>query len=249
MIIEWEVTLDCNFKCEYCVNSRNTALPEPIYYEENQEKVFKFIDDIKEKYPEEEVFLFGGEPFSHKFFGKILKKMNDVDLKFIIQTNFSLPKRVELINEIVQVSVHPSQIKNKEVYINELERLQHLIRRVDVMYIGDESIHYYSEIAKVFPREKLFLVPVAGFLKCSSVNEHLFKYNELRQTIMSRIFNFEEDDRSFNWEQQMKGLWSPKNKPCIYKDEYVLYDPMLNKYNCSYRQNNEICPNDHCFIM
>lgn len=248
MIVEWEVTLDCNYQCEYCVNSRNSALPIPIFFEKDKSKVFEFIETLKEKYPEDELFVFGGEPFAHPFFGEIIQKLKDVGMNFIIQTNFSLPKRVEKINAIVQVSVHPTQIKNKELYIQELGRLQHLIRKVDVMFVGKNSIDYYKEIAKVFPREKLRLVPVAGF-KGVDVNKYLYEYNELRQGIHRKFINFEYGDRSLNWENQMKGTWSPKGKPCMYKDKYILFDPMLRSYSCSYRENHDICPNDHCFIM
>ena len=248
MIVEWEVTLDCNFQCSYCVNSRNSALAKPIFFEKDKEKVFKFIETLKEKYPEDELFIFGGEPFAHPFFGEIIQKLKDVHMKFIIQTNFSLPKRAEKIGEMCQVSVHPSEIKNKELYISELGRLQHLIRKVDVMYIGKPSIDYYVQIAKVFPREKLRLIPVAGF-KGVDVNKYLYEYNELRQSVVGKFINFEHGDRSYNWEDQMKGTWSPKGKPCMYKDKYILFDPMLRSYSCSYRENHDICPNDHCFIM
>ena len=248
MIVEWEVTLDCNYQCEYCVNSRNSALPTPIFFEKNKQKVFKFIEQLKEKYPQDELFVFGGEPFAHPFFGEIIDKLREVQMNFIIQTNFSLPKRVEKIGAIVQVSVHPTQIKNKDKYIEELGRLEHLIRKVDVMFVGKQSLDFYKDITKVFPREKLKLIPVAGF-KGVDVNKYLYEYNEMRQGILGKFINFEVGERSYNWENQMKGIWSPKGKPCMYKDKYILFDPMLRSYSCSYRENHEICPNDHCFIM
>ncbi|MFZ9615185.1 MAG: radical SAM protein [Fluviibacter sp.] len=248
-MLEWEVTLDCNYQCEYCVNSRNTALVNPIYLEKEKARVFKFIEGLKEKYPQEELFLFGGEPFAHPFFGEIIDKLNEVQMKYIIQTNFSLPKRVEKINEIIQVSVHPTQIKNKELYISELQRLKHLVRKCDVMYTGKESIDYYIKIVKDFPKEKLFLVPVADFLGADFANKYLYEYNKLRSTPMAKFINFEPNDRSFKWEEQMTSKWSPKGSPCMYKDKYNLFDPQLNHYTCSYRQNNDICPNDHCFLM
>ena len=51
MILEWECILDCNFTCEYCVNSRNSALDKPIKFEKNKDKIFNFLTELKEKYP------------------------------------------------------------------------------------------------------------------------------------------------------------------------------------------------------
>ena len=249
MIVEWEVTLDCNYTCEYCVHSRNSALPEPIAYEKDEDKIYAFIEQLKSDYPDDELFLFGGEPFAHPKFAKIIDKLNEVDMKYIIQTNFSLPKRIESIGEIVQVSVHPNEIRDWPKYRDELIRLQHLVRRIDVMYVGQLSVLRYAELVKKIPKEKIFIVPVAGF-KGVDVNKYLYQFNQMKTDgIHSKFLNLEEGDRSFNWEKQMKGEWTPKGKTCLYKDEYVLFDPQLNRYNCCYRENNDICPNDHCFIM
>lgn len=250
MIVEWECILDCNFTCEYCVNSRNSALDKPIKFEKNKDKIFEFLNQLKAKFPNEELFIFGGEPFLHPFISEIIKYLNDINMKFIIQTNGS---KIDIIKNIdhrfmVQVSIHPSQINNKEKFIQNLVDISHLIRRIDVMYIGDISLEYVKELIPFF-KNKIVVKPVADFKFTNVANQHLYKFNQIKQSLKGKVYNFEEGNRSFLWEDQMKGNLTYKGKPCAYKDIYVLYDPMLNKYNCSYRQNNEICPNEHCFLM
>jgi organic radical activating enzyme len=250
-MVEWEVTLDCNYKCEYCVQSRNSALPIPIKFEKDKNKVFEFIKSLKRDYPEEELFLFGGEPFSHPFLNEIISELNNVGMEFMIQTNMSFPERMKAItyNYVAQVSVHPTQIKDITKFLESLDELKDKIRRVDVMYVGKESINYYKEIAKIYPREKLFLVPVADFKGTNFANKYLYEYNQLRQGIMAKVINFEQGERSYDWEEQQKGLKSYKGNPCAYKDKFALFDPMLRKFTCCYRENNDICPHDECFVM
>jgi organic radical activating enzyme len=255
MKVEWECILDCNYKCKYCVNSRNSALPEPIPFEKDKQKVFEFLDSLKEKYKDDELFVFGGEPFLHPFIDEIIEHLNKIEMKFIIQTNFSIYSNIKKCIEKnlefkVQVSIHPGEIRNPDIYIEELSKLQNIIRRIDIMYIGEESTIFYKKLLKVIKDKSIiFLAPVADFLIKDVVNNQLFRFNELKQGIHGKVFQFEPGERSFIWESQQRGITSMKFQPCIYKDSYILFDPMLRSYNCSYRQNNDICPNDHCFLM
>lgn len=254
MIVEWECILDCNYKCDYCTNGRNSALDKPIRYEKDKSRVFKFLDLMKQKWPDDELFLFGGEPFLHPFLGEIIQHLNDIGMKFIIQTNGSISKRIlELSKQYdfkIQVSVHPDEIK-RPGYFEGLLEIQHLIRRIDVMYIGESSLQWYRKIHKsIDNKEVLYLAPLADFnIDGDIVNSKLFEYNEMKKSFLSKVYRFESGDRSYKWEEQMKGVWTPKGKPCLYQGQYILYDPQLKSYSCNYRQNNEICPNGQCFLM
>lgn len=250
MIVEWECILDCNFKCEYCTNSRNSALEKHIQYEKDKNKVFDFIKELKNKYPDEELFLFGGEPFLHPFLDEIITELNINNMKFIIQTNCSKIDIIKNIKEYfqIQVSIHPTQIKNKDMFLKDLLSIKSKIRRIDIMYVGDISLEYVKALLPEF-KDKIVVKPIADFSKTDFANKYLYKFNELKKTIIGDVYKFEEGERSLLWEKQMKNILSYKNKPCKYKKSYVLFDPMLNSYNCSYRQNTSICPNEYCFLM
>lgn len=255
MIVEWECVLDCNYKCAYCTNGRNSALAVPIRYEKDKSKVFAFIDMLKERWPTDELFLFGGEPFVHPFIDEIIAYLNQVQLPYIVQTNCSLPKRIKEVREQhefkIQVSVHPTEIKNKEAYLQGIKELQGIIRRIDVMYTGEDALQWYRDIHPLLDdKTVLYLTPLADFnIGETIVNNALFEFNKLKKSVYNKIYQFEKGERSFDWENQMNGVWSPKGKPCMYKDRYILFDPQLKSYSCNYRQNNDICPNGECFIM
>lgn len=256
-ILEWECILECNYGCAYCTNGRNEVLAKPIKYEKDKAKVFAFLDMLKERYPTDELFLFGGEPFVHPFIDEIIGHLNAIEMPFIIQTNGSVTERIKQIAEQhdfrIQVSVHPTEIKEKDrdAYLRGLFELQKIIRRIDVMFIGKPSLEYYKEIVGFLRNKKmLYLAPLADFnIDEEIVNNHLFEFNRLKPTITGMVYQFEQGDRSFKWEQQMRGVWTPKGKPCMYKDKYILFDPSLNSFSCNYRQNNDICPNQQCFLM
>ena len=58
----------------------------------------------------------------------------------------------------VQISVHPSEIKNISTYIRNIQELQNIIRRIDIMYVGEESFKLYKEILKILKdKDKLLL--------------------------------------------------------------------------------------------
>lgn len=254
-ILEWECILECNYECAYCTNGRNSVLAKPIKYEKDETKVFAFLDSLKERYPDDELFLFGGEPFVHPFIDKIIGHLNKIGMKFIIQTNCSVPQRISKIalehDFQIQVSVHPTEIKNDIRYVAGLAALQRLIRRIDIMYVGKPSLEWYKNILPFLEdKSVLYLAPLADFnVDDETHNNHLFEFNKLKQSIYGKVYQFEHGLRSTLWEEQMKNVWTPKGKPCAYKDRYILFDPALQSYSCNYRQNNDICPNQHCFLM
>lgn len=254
MIVEWECILECNYKCFYCSNGRNDMLDTPIKYETDKAKVFVFLDKLKKEYPEEELFVFGGEPFLHPFIEDIVHHMNEIGMYFVIQTNFSRSDIITNISENenlkIQISLHSTEIQDKIGLIKDIQKLEHIIRTIDVMYTGKESLSLYREVRDaLYTKDVISLAPVADFNMDNVCNHHLYDFNKLKNSIYRVAYQFERGDRSFNWEQQMKGEISYQGGECLYKDRYVLFDPALNRYTCNYRQNNDVCPNKQCFLM
>jgi organic radical activating enzyme len=254
MIVEWECTLNCNYRCYYCGNGRNDMLPCVIPHEPDKEKIFRFLDGILDEFPESELFVFGGEPFLHPFIGEIIAYMNEIKLQYIIQTNFSQPEIIKSILEkedfTIQVSLHRMQIQDIMGLYNSIRELQHIIKRIDIMFDGAGCLPLYGEVLRVLDdKKKLYMAPIADFNLDGVCNQHLYEFNRLKKGVYGKVYQFESGNRSYVWEEQMRGNISYKGKTCLYKNRYVLFDPSLKRYKCNYRQNNEICPNDQCFLM
>lgn len=254
MMIEWECILECNYKCFYCGNGRNDMLESPIDYERYKQKVFDFLDKLKAEFPHEELFIFGGEPFLHPFIEEIIHYMNIIGLRFVIQTNFS---RADIITDILrkesvklQISLHTTEIRDRIKLIKDIRDLQYFVRRIDVMYVGKKSLSLYREVRDVLEnKEMLFLAPVADFNIEGVCNHHLYDFNMLKKGAHRAVYQFEKGGRSFNWENQMRGNISYEGSDCLYRDNYVLFDPSLARHTCNYRQTNDVCPNKQCFLM
>jgi MoaA/NifB/PqqE/SkfB family radical SAM enzyme len=249
MIVEWEVTLKCNYKCGYCTNLDTSLRPA---LEDND--IREFIKSLGEKYPGVEIFVFGGEPFVHPKIGYIIKCFNEFNVPFVVQTNFS-KHSIKVMKTIsdpfkINISIHPSEIALDE--IPKLFNYKPNINMIDVMYTGKEAVKYYFAVKNAIKHANTFLTPVTDFGDGVS-NTSLAEYLELKKSsIYSKIIRFEEVEkfgrpRSEIW---LDPTFTTKGKPCLYKDTYHLYSPNLDLYNCCYRIKTEgICPKDKCFLM
>lgn len=249
-IVEWEITLKCNYKCFYCTNLDPSLRPEL-----DEEKIKTFIKKLGEIYPGVEVFIFGGEPFVHPKIEFIIKTFNEFNIPFVIQTNFSKHSR-KIIQKIkdnfkINISVHPTETTINDI-VNGLNETKVNIKIIDVMYTGKEALDYYFAIKKSINHDNLFLTPVTDFGDGYSdgiLNEYL---NIRKNPIYKKIIKFENIER---FGRQRSEVWSDPNfttfgKTCLYKDRYYLYSPNLDLYNCCYRiKTDGICPKNKCFLM
>lgn len=246
-MLEWECTLNCNLRCKYCTNGRNDVLNKPIRNIIDNNRLKKFIFNLKQY--KEEVFLFGGEPFLHPEISFIIDCFNEFCIPYVIQTNFTLIDKIKLCNlkeNSIQISVHLDFLDKYN--FEYLKTYYNLIRKIDIMFSDISALKIYREIEKMVGNEKLCIAPIADFKNDKKPYINILKkFNELKK--MNLPFKFETGDRSFLWEKMMAGKMSTKGKKCMYLNIYKLFDPNLNMYNCSHRLNTEICPNNECFLM
>lgn len=251
MQVEWELTLECNYRCHYCTNGRNDCLKEPIYPELDDSKIINFIKKLNEKYPDTEIFLFGGEPFKYPKLALVLRTLNSLNQKYVIQTNFSNPDfgLIREYNAKIQVSIHRTQIQNLNKTFENLLRVNKYIRRIDIMYTSVLDEQLYDKWDKWF-FGRMFLTPVSDFGIYTNSNNSIYKsLLEFCDLKIKKPRKCEASNRCFVWLDMLDGKVSTKGKPCLYKDFYVLYAPDLKSYNCSHRLNTEICPFGKCFLM
>lgn len=245
MNVEWECILDCNYSCKYCTNGRNSVLKNPIKCITDEKRLEEFIISLK-KY-NTEVFVFGGEPFLHPKIEFIIQTFNKFKIPFVIQTNFSLFKKIKEIKEdfIIQVSIHRLMIKDIKILKEQLKELQDKIRRIDIMYDSLECISIYKDLKDL---KNVYIAPIADFKTSERTYlPKLIEFNKYKKLL--KEINFEPHNRSLIWEDMFINGSKLKGKKCIYREKYILFDPQFKSYNCSHRINCEICSNDACFIM
>lgn len=243
VMVEWELTMLCNYNCTYCTNLNPSIKPET-----NKDVIEEFIYMLGKTYPGVEIFLFGGEPFLHKHIAFIISKLNQYKIPFVIQTNLS-NKSLKVINGIddefiLQVSIHPTQIPLDDINIPSTLN----IRVIDVMYTGREAINYYMKVKQ--QSDNVYLTPVADF--GDGVSDVVLKdYNIIRKNpAWQKIINFEKVNRLNTARSELWEHYSPRGKPCLYNEKYFLYAPNLQLFNCCHRKNHTgICNHNKCFLM
>jgi len=251
---EWEVTLKCNYKCFYCI------LPK-IKEELNEEKLKNFMDNLDKNI---ELFLFGGEPFLHPKIDFIIGYLNEIKQPFVVQSNGSKISLNKVFNKKIQnfnlqLSIHPTEISLNQAIQNikkwniASKKFNINLRRIDIMYVGKESLKYYKKLSKNFKQLDIFLAPISGFYENESC-KYTKEYNELKKK--RKDIKFEENYiqelnkyRSEVWQDQCEGKYSTFGRQCPYN--YKLYAPDLQEYNCCYRERNYdgICKKQRCFWM
>ena len=243
--LEYEIILECNYRCPYCTNGRNDLLKNKIPESFDIEKlkvIFSSFDFI---------YIYGGEPLLSPKIPDVLSILQNKD--HVIQTNFSKP---EIIEKIIKkypktkfwVSAHNSQIKDKESFKQLLLKYKNNIDELNVMFYDYKDIKFYVFLKDVC--KNIQLTPIAGFgaktkAQEKRLNGSLIKYNKLRSLKIKHI-NFDNGcNRSFNWEKQIKDPMKGKQCPCI--GGYFQLDPALNLHHCPLRYDGEICPFNMCF--
>jgi MoaA/NifB/PqqE/SkfB family radical SAM enzyme len=209
---------------------------------------------LGDTYPGVEIFLFGGEPFVHPEIEYIIHCFNEFNIPFVIQTNLS-KYSIEVMKTItepytLQASIHPTEISHQD--LDDILKENITCRVIDVMFSGKEAIWYYLKAKEEAKDAKVYLTPVTDFGDGKS-DQALKEYNELKGDVRySKLINFEEVERLGKPRSELWAsiTFSPKGKPCLYKDKYFLYSPELTMYNCCYRiKTDGICPKSKCFLM
>ena len=251
-MVEWEVTLKCNYKCDYC------GLLRPIKEITDEVILKNFITDLNKKYPDTEIFLFGGEPFLHPKIEFIIQQFQELNQPFVIQSNLS-NKSTEVIKTLkvepfkLNISVHVSQTTLQDIIKN-----VNLVKPTEIhlMYTEDNGKveDYYRKINLIKGNSKLILTPVSN-LGCTGYEDVLEKYNSIKYNYVydsnKILYKGEQYLRSDLWSLQNNSSESlTKGKPCQYLNQYVLFTPDLKEMNCCYRKNhNGICHEQNCFFM
>jgi len=121
--IDFLITQRCNYRCEYCSQSKKFSKHTAHSSSETISAFLKFIKTLDKDF---EITISGGEPLCHPRFFEVIEEIKKQGLKLSVISNFSFPvenykKIADIMGEnLVElfVSYHFTQVKNIEEFKN-----------------------------------------------------------------------------------------------------------------------------------
>ncbi len=119
--VDFLITQKCNYRCEYCSQSKKFYKNTSHADDETINAFLKFIKTLDNDF---EITISGGEPLCHPRFYDVIQEIKNCGLKLSVISNFSYPlenykKIVDIVGENLRelfVSYHSSQVKDVEEY-------------------------------------------------------------------------------------------------------------------------------------
>lgn len=151
--IEWEITTRCNYRCSYCSQKQYSSLLWKDCSDEVVESVYEILRGSGEPWL---VKLAGGEPFVHPRFLEICRWLVKSSHRVCTTTNFSAPERKldEFITatgdslEYVVASLHPSQVKDIDGYIEKARYFQSAKRPATKFTVTSVAVEENMDVLK-----------------------------------------------------------------------------------------------------
>ncbi len=154
--IDFLITQKCNYRCEYCSQSKKFYKNTSHSSDKTIEAFLNFIKTLDKNF---EITISGGEPLCHPRFFEVIKEIKNQNLKLTVISNFSYPlddykKIVDIVGENLSelfISFHSSQVKNIEEFKNkimEFNKLKPSNTRFSVgSVLSDENCNILKDMA------------------------------------------------------------------------------------------------------
>lgn len=202
LLIDFAITFKCNYRCPYC----DQGIDKTDYQSADNEVCDSIIDFVK-KYDKTIILqLVGGEPTIHPRFIDIVTTIAKSGNYFQTCTNFSKPieyweKLVEILQDKLcrlQVSYHPTQIKDKQEFIQKLLRFNE-IKHKDTQFILASVLTEtnYNDILDL--QEKLKNSDIKLELQHErDTKGNFLEYNDKLKNLLQKSFHIEGMDKIQN---------------------------------------------------
>ncbi len=159
--IDFLITQKCNYRCEYCSQSKKFYKNTKAASDETIEAFLNFIKKLDKTF---EITVSGGEPLTHPRFFDVITEIKNQNLKLTVISNFSFPiksykKIVDIMGENLTelfVSYHGSQVENFEEFKNKAKEFNALkptnTKFTVASVLSDENVDNLKELS-VFLKE------------------------------------------------------------------------------------------------
>lgn len=119
--VDFLITQKCNYRCEYCSQSKKFYTNTKAASDETIEAFLSFIKTLDKTF---EITISGGEPLTHPRFFDVIEEIKKQNLKLTVISNFSYPvenykKIADIMGQNLKelfVSYHSTQVKNVEEF-------------------------------------------------------------------------------------------------------------------------------------
>lgn len=166
--IDFLITQKCNYRCEYCSQSKKFS----DYLEEADEKTIeaflKFISTLDKDF---EITISGGEPLCHPKFFEVIEEIKKLGLKLSVVSNFSYP--VETYKKIIDtmgenfvdlfVSFHSTQVKDFDAFLAKLKEVNSYKKEGTKFSVGsvltDENVGLLQKLSDFTKKEGINFCP------------------------------------------------------------------------------------------
>ena len=120
--IDFLITQKCNYRCEYCSQSKKFYKNTHSADDKTIDAFLKFIKKLDKNF---EITISGGEPLVHPRFYEVIEEIKKCGLKLTVISNFSFPiENYKKIVDIMEgnlielfVSYHDSQVSDFEEFL------------------------------------------------------------------------------------------------------------------------------------
>lgn len=188
--VDFLITQKCNYRCEYCSQSKKYSKNLNHASDEVIEAFLRFLKTLDSSF---EITISGGEPLCHPRFYEVLEEIKRQNLKLSVISNFSFPfenykKIVDIMGEnLVEmfVSYHSSQIKDfgefkdKVLKFNDYKSNGAKFRVASVL--SEENVQNLKEMAE-------FLKPagIEFILQHMRIKNSYVKYSKEAEEFLSK---------------------------------------------------------------
>lgn len=191
--LEWEITTQCNYHCDYCCAKTRMLVTNRHGSDETIAAMFKLLDELPGEWS---VKLIGGEPLIHPRFFEIVQHTIDAGHTLVITTNFSLPlKRIRQLAEtagdkltVLTASLHLTEVKDVDEFIAKAAEFNRIKHPATVFLVTSVCLEEkFGELQGI--AEKLEAAGVRFAFQALKVDGKFVKYSnaEIEQGIVDKF--------------------------------------------------------------
>lgn len=246
----WFLTLDCNFRCEYCYN-----VDTKYGITEEWKKIVEFYEEMGKRY-DLRLQLCGGEPSMHPNFLDIINSMESIEFNVFTNLNYSQEFLKEFLKgnwSYLLTSFHYSGTKEYESYLRNLQYvLENDWRRIYVHVMWelpykDKILEFYNKLKKLkekYPYRLFYFIMPINYTDRDGIRWFDEQFSD--DTELFKLVNYIDNrgNRGVKTQATFKedGTNNFKGMMCSVGRHNTIVDSQGNAFYCVCHSENKVKP-------